>query len=88
MSPAVHLVRMRVVFACVLIFVGSATAASGQCARTEVQKIVAFDGRSREYFGQYALVQGDRAIVGAPRAQSDGAAYIYRRQSGFRGVIW
>jgi len=54
-----------------------------------VQKVVAFDGGAREYFGSSVALSGDIAIIGAPFAtvngqEAQGAVYVFKRVGG----IW
>jgi len=54
---------------------------------TQQAKLKHFDGQADDRFGLYTALDGDTAVVGAPRADNgditdSGAAYIYVRNSG------
>ena len=53
---------------------------------TQDQKLTASDGAVDDYFGTYVAIDGDTAIIGAPRDDNtgaeSGAAYIFVRDGG------
>lgn len=49
----------------------------------EVRKLLAFDGRSGDYFGQTVAINGKNVIVGAPRSnRGQGSVYSFRSDAG------
>jgi hypothetical protein len=53
---------------------------------SETQKLTASDGASNDYFGHSSAISGDVALVGANKADNQGAAYIFRSSDG--GATW
>ncbi|NNE34075.1 MAG: hypothetical protein HKN13_02490, partial [Rhodothermales bacterium] len=61
--------------------------AYGQLTQTEVQKLLASDKASGEYFGRSVAIDGDTALIGASREDdsgtyNNGAAYVFTRSGG------
>ena len=51
---------------------------------TEQQKLLASDGVAGDQFGWSVSVDGNTAVIGAPFAEGDGAAYVFVRN----GSVW
>lgn len=54
---------------------------------SQVQRLVAFDGSSGDYFGECMALHNDRLIIGARgQLSTAGAAFVYERTSG--SILW
>lgn len=53
-------------------------------ALTEAAKLLASDGAARDYFGNSVAISGDGVLVGAPRDDDKGSAYVFR----WNGSTW
>lgn len=51
----------------------------------ELAKLTASDGGADDQFGFFAAISGDTVVVGAPRNDDTGAAYVFERDAGGPG---
>ncbi|PCI07763.1 hypothetical protein COB72_09595, partial [bacterium] len=69
-----------------VLALGVASSANAQCNSSLINRVVASDGVIFDRFGVSVVIQGDRAVIGARRAEQSGVpsggAYVFERIAG------
>ncbi len=69
-----------------VLALGVASSASAQCNSILINRVIASDGVHTDRFGVSAVIQGDRAVIGASGAEQSGVpsggAYVFERIAG------